>query len=63
MLGKRPRERKRLGKLNEFLKGIVVICRINEKGGKQEREKNMNAKNLPNGRTLTTPKGSMLTLV
>ena len=33
-----------------------VVCGIKEKGGKQERMENMEAKNLPNGRTLTTMK-------
>jgi len=61
MLGKRPRERKRLGKLNEVFKESSYAEL--EKGGKQERVENMKAKNLPNGRTLTTSKGSMLTLV
>jgi len=50
---KRPMGRKRLGMLNEFLKEAHV-CRSKEKGGKQGRMKNMEAKNLPNGRTLTT---------
>ena len=49
ILKKRPRGRKRFGMLNEFLK-----CGIKEKGRKQERMENMEAKNLPNGRTLTT---------
>ena len=40
-----------MGMLNEFLK--EAICGIKEKGGKQERMKNMEARNLPNGRTLT----------
>src|SRR6218665_213907 len=52
IIGRRPRGRKRLGMLNEFLR--VVICGTDEKGGKQERVENMEAKNLPNGRTLTT---------
>ena len=30
-----------------------VVCGIKEKSGKQERLENMEAKNLPNGRTLT----------
>jgi len=29
------------------------VCGIKEKGGKQERMENMEAKNLPNGRTPT----------
>ena len=32
----------------------IVVCGTKEKGGKQERVENMEAKNLPNGRTLTT---------
>jgi len=31
-----------------------VVCGIKEKGGKQERMETMEAKNLPNGRKLTT---------
>ena len=31
-----------------------VVCGIKEKGGKQERMENIEDKNLPNGRTLTT---------
>ena len=31
----------------------IVLCGIKEKGGKQERVENKEAKNLPNGRTLT----------
>ena len=31
-----------------------VVCGIKEKGRKQERMENMEAKSLPNGRTLTT---------
>jgi len=33
---------------------LIVACGIKEKGGKQERVENMEAKNLPNGRKLTT---------
>jgi len=42
--------------LNEFLKvpERIVVCGIKEKGRKQERVENMEAKTLPNGRTLTT---------
>ena len=41
--------------LNEFLKeSSYGVCGTKEKGGKQERVENMEAKNLPNGRTLTT---------
>ena len=50
MIGKRSRGRKRLGMLNEFLKE----CGTKEKGRQQERVENMEAKNLPHGRTLTT---------
>jgi len=32
----------------------IVVCGIKEKGRKQERVENMEAKNLPHGRTLTT---------
>src|SRR6218665_3940553 len=32
----------------------IVVCEIKEKGRKQERVENMEAKNLPHGRTLTT---------
>src|SRR6218665_3565049 len=32
----------------------IVVCGTKEKGGKQERVENMEAKNLPHGRTLTT---------
>src|SRR6218665_333091 len=32
----------------------IVVCGTKEKGGKQERMENMEAKNLANGRTLTT---------
>ena len=32
----------------------IVVCGTKEKGRKQERVKNMEAKNLPNGRTLMT---------
>ena len=32
----------------------IVVCGTEEKGGKQERVENMEAKNLPNGRTLPT---------
>jgi len=32
----------------------IVVCGITEKGGKQEREDNIEAKNLPNDRTLMT---------
>jgi len=31
----------------------LVVCGFKEKGGKQERMENIEAKNLPNGRTLT----------
>jgi len=43
-----------LDMLNEFLKVLSVVCGIKEKGGKQERINNIEAKNLSNGRTLTT---------
>jgi len=36
-----------------------VACEIEEKDGKQERMENMEAKNLPNGRTLRTLKNWM----
>jgi len=39
-IGKRPRGRKRFGKLNEFFERSVV-CGIKEKGRKQERMENM----------------------
>ena len=32
----------------------IVVCGTKEKGRKQERVENMEAKNLPHGRTLTT---------
>src|SRR6218665_995477 len=51
MIGKRPR-RKTIG----YAKSVSersVVCGIKEKDGKQERMENMEAKNLPNGRTLT----------
>src|SRR6218665_788906 len=32
----------------------IVVCGSKEKGRKQERVENMEAKNLPHGRTLTT---------
>ena len=38
----------------EWVYERIVICGIKEKSGKQERVENMEAKNLPNGRTLTT---------
>ena len=47
MIGKRPWGRKRVSER-------IVICGTKEKGGKQERVENMEAKNLPSGRTLTT---------
>ena len=37
-----------------------VVCGTKEKGGKQERVENMEAKNLPNGRTLTTTTGTII---
>ena len=52
MLGKRPRGRKR-GYV-ERVSERIVMCGTKEKGGKQERVENMEAKNVPNGRTLTT---------
>jgi len=54
MIGKRPRGRKLLGILNEFLKEASYAELPKEKGRKQERMDSMEAKNLPNGRTLTT---------
>jgi len=51
MIGKRPR-RKTIG----YAKSVSersVVCGTKEKGGKQERMENMEAKNLPNGRTPT----------
>jgi len=38
----------------EWVPERIVVCGIKEKGRKQERVENMEAKNLPNGRTLTT---------
>jgi len=37
----------------------IVICGTKNKGGKQELVENMEAKNLPNGRPLTTTRVSM----
>ena len=55
MTEKRPRGRRRLGMLNEFLKEASYSIRgIKDKGGKLERMENIEAKNLPNGRKLMT---------
>jgi len=62
MLGKRSREKKRL-KLNESLKESSYAELKRKAENRKERRKNMNTKDLPNDRTLTTSKGSMLTLV
>jgi len=40
--------------VNKWVSERSVVCGIKEKGGKQERMENMEAKNVPNGRTLTT---------
>jgi len=39
--------------LYAFYAELSVVCGIKENGGKPERMENMEAKNLPNGRTLT----------
>jgi len=52
MIGKRPRKRKQLGRLNDFLKGAYVELKRKAETGKM----NIEAKNLPNSRTLTTTK-------
>ena len=39
----------------EWVYERIIVCGFKEKGGKQERVENMEAKNLPNSRTLTTP--------
>jgi len=51
MIGKRPRGRKRLGMQRVSERSIVRG--IKDKGGKQERMENMEARNLPNARTIT----------
>src|SRR6218665_503509 len=50
MIGKRPRGRKRLGMLNEFLKESSY-AELKRNCRKEERVENMEAKNLPHGRT------------
>jgi len=52
---KKPSGKKTIG-YAKWVSERSVVCEVKEKGGKQERMENMEAKNLPNGRTLTTTK-------
>src|SRR6218665_1594815 len=54
MIGKRPRGRKRLGMLNEFLKESSYAELKRKAENRKEWRICMEAKNLPHGRTLTT---------
>src|SRR6218665_436952 len=53
MIRKRPSGKETIG-YAERVSESIVVCGTKEKGGKQERMENMEAKNLPNGRTLRT---------
>src|SRR6218665_1210965 len=51
--GKKTKGKETIG-YAERVSERFVACGTKEKGGKQERVENMETKNLPNGRTLTT---------
>ena len=51
--GKKTKGKKTIG-YAERVSERIVVCGTKEKGRKQERVENMEAKNLPHDRTLTT---------
>src|SRR6218665_2245819 len=51
---KKTKGKETIGYAERVTERIVVVCGTKEKGRKQERVENMEAKNLPHGRTLTT---------